>query len=955
MRIILYILLFAVFFGVQLTAQEVELEVEGGIKIGRHKTPYTLTKSDAGMIQWNALNSDFEGWNGIDWRSLTTGVIIGNDNNFSSYSPLDDRIIKGPLWSIDGNSQSALYLTPPRLGTRDTLPVVFISNNVERMRIKEDGNISIDQNLKIDSNLVVKQNVDLNTVGGETQNNGPFWVLNQQPTFLSGKLTVDHSTQMNLGVRVKGPTILDGSFKVDKDYFSIFTGLTHISDMTQSDSASFTTGALVVDGGLGIGKNINIGGNLFLGGTAAFGGPVVFASPVTIKADNESTAFNIGALIVAGGVGIGQRLNVDGVSEIFSSLDVTLATNLDDSLAVNGITNMKSSLEVERETDFKNELVVLGSTDLNKTLNVKGASTFKGSLGVSKATVIDNTLEVSENAFLMRDMNISNTASLNNTLIVNGVTTLRNNLNVQGDATFQKKVEIKSNIPSTEIGIGALSVIGGAKIDGNLYTGGKAQFNNDLYINGESILNNELHVSHNGEYVASFENSGSNNGINILLNSEAVDKNNKYISFLNSSNNIRGSIQGQTLANLSSDPVYLRQLKLYDAVISSYETQVITSSVETVLAAGFLAAASTSSTICTGFGACVSVPIPSFIAQGISYVALAATKALTLGAALNSANAVKNEFISDTRNNIGVSYQSGGADYAEWLPKKNKNDQYEAGSVVGIKNGKISLTTNNSDKVLAISTNPIIIGNMPADVYEHEYEKVAFLGQVPIIVMGKVRVGDYIIPSGANDGTAISIAPHSITAKEFSQIIGMAWSGSSKEGKKMINVAVGLNDSDIGKLMIRQLNELTEVYKQIQNCQSEVQDIRNDIAQADRVLESLVLGFSGSDSDPGENEHFNTSESHASESNPHQWFKIENRDPSTITYNKVTRDQIEEGITMAEQLFKNNGGDIDTNPFWRKVSSDKAFKETFVKKIETSLENTFHTHKKIDHDYEIKR
>ena len=58
---------------------------------------------------------------------------------------------------------------------------------------------------------------------------------------------------------------------------------------------------------------------------------------------------------------------------------------------------------------------------------------------------------------------------------------------------------------------------------------------------------------------------------------------------------------------------------------------------------------------------------------------------------------------------------------------------------------------------------------------EEDYEKVAFMGQVPVKVFGKVNMGDYIIPSGKNDGIGIAISPSKINTTNVKQIIGIAW------------------------------------------------------------------------------------------------------------------------------------------------------------------------------------
>lgn len=102
--------------------------------------------------------------------------------------------------------------------------------------------------------------------------------------------------------------------------------------------------------------------------------------------------------------------------------------------------------------------------------------------------------------------------------------------------------------------------------------------------------------------------------------------------------------------------------------------------------------------------------------------------------------------------NQGIVYGSKGADYAEWLEKENPNDTFVYGEVVGVKGGRISKNTVEADQVMSISMNPIVLGNMPTELDAGNYEKVGFLGQVPVLVVGKVKVGDYVVASGNNGG-----------------------------------------------------------------------------------------------------------------------------------------------------------------------------------------------------------
>ena len=154
------------------------------------------------------------------------------------------------------------------------------------------------------------------------------------------------------------------------------------------------------------------------------------------------------------------------------------------------------------------------------------------------------------------------------------------------------------------------------------------------------------------------------------------------------------------------------------------------------------------------------------------------TKA-TKGVALAVAGAAASQAFYFNR--IGVAYKSGSADYAEWIEKANTKVQYAPGEIVGVKDGKISYTTSDADHLLVISTNPIVLGNQPEEHLEYRYEKVAFMGQVPVRIRGEVSKGDYILPFGEHDGTGVAVSPEDILLEQIPQIIGVAWEDGNND------------------------------------------------------------------------------------------------------------------------------------------------------------------------------
>jgi hypothetical protein len=281
--------------------------------------------------------------------------------------------------------------------------------------------------------------------------------------------------------------------------------------------------------------------------------------------------------------------------------------------------------------------------------------------------------------------------------------------------------------------------------------------------------------------------SGGTQGIAITVN-ENADSDNNFVSFLDP-RGFRGRIEGQSVADVFTDPEY-DLLTAIDAI-------------EITVAGIELAGAASSANACVGLGVVACPPVPSLIA--------AATASLV---AQIARTAITQAFFW---NNLGVAYESGSADYAEWLERARPAERMEPGDIVGVAGGKVSKSTAGAHKLLVVSRAPIVLGNMPQPEEEKNYEKIAFLGQVPVKVAGPVRTGDYIIPSGLEDGTGIAVAPELMTADEFMKAVGRAWTASESPLVKYVTVAVGLDSGDIARVVRRQQAEIEALRREMRS------------------------------------------------------------------------------------------------------------------------------------------
>lgn len=144
---------------------------------------------------------------------------------------------------------------------------------------------------------------------------------------------------------------------------------------------------------------------------------------------------------------------------------------------------------------------------------------------------------------------------------------------------------------------------------------------------------------------------------------------------------------------------------------------------------------------------------------------------------------------------------SGGADFAESLPRAATHAPIGPGRIVGVKAGAVSLATRGADALLITTDRAVVVGNArlhggpPA-------ETVAMLGQVPLFVEGPVRAGDYIVPSGHDDGVGRAMRPAELDAEAAGRVVGRAWQDCPENGRRRVLVAVGVGGASVATTVL---------------------------------------------------------------------------------------------------------------------------------------------------------
>ncbi|MEM8712621.1 MAG: hypothetical protein AAGG01_16850, partial [Planctomycetota bacterium] len=298
--------------------------------------------------------------------------------------------------------------------------------------------------------------------------------------------------------------------------------------------------------------------------------------------------------------------------------------------------------------------------------------------------------------------------------------------------------------------------------------------------------------------------------------------------------NVNTQSRGQGVLVTQSNPSALQPALQLSSFATSAGHRVI-SATKTGAAAGaageFRLASSTStapsliaSTAGTGSG------VEASSAEGL---AIDANRTGNSGTILQARNSGDIEFRVDSSGDVfcDLAFNGGGADYAEWLPvAAGESRAFQKGDVVGIHGGEISHDVEDADVILVISTNPCLVGNTGgSEAPEREnHEIVAFLGQVPVRMRGRVRAGDLVLPSGRGDGTAVAVAPSDLAPARLGDVIGRAWGDATPAGDEVHRVvcAVGLERDRIAALALGAV-------------QTEVEDLRASMETILTRLEAL--------------------------------------------------------------------------------------------------------------------
>jgi len=532
---------------------------------------------------------------------------------------------------------------------------------------------------------------------------------------------------------------------------------------------------LIVQGDVGFGteaplSRLGVAGNVSIGS--------VYASTYPAPEDG---------LIVQGSLWSGvfesdYDFHVLGNSFLDGTAEITGNTKIGGTLDVDGVTTIHDLTDVPVITDFKSV----------STANFLGSFHTKGGAGVEKNLNAGVDLGVGRDAYVGRNLKVGGSANFKNLIVENYADIGRNpdpnydpDLNPtpiapitfinKGETVLEKQVRVTDASESANSTQGALVVSGGVGIAKDLNVAGQiaVDYSSNGAISSGSKASYPMYIK------------GANQGLAVHLNVNA-NKNNQYVGFWDNGGK-RGAINAETQSErlASLDYILMTLQHVFDVSDAAVE----------------LISEVTDFRVGVGLGVVTVTP-------GVAKIVYATAKIILLAVQVG---VEQSRYIQD----YGVAYNSGNADYAEWLERADPAEKFVFGDIVGVRGGKISKTIGDADMVFVISKSPIVLGNTPPPGEEERYEKCAFLGQVPVKVVGPVAMGDYILPSGRDNGLGFAVSPSQLTAEQAAKVVGVSWGSLAAGVPGYVNVAVGMPVKSGVEVLQRQQETIASMQTQV--------------------------------------------------------------------------------------------------------------------------------------------
>lgn len=694
------------------------------------------------------------------------------------------------------------------------------------------GSLTVDQETNLESSLSVNNgsptflsgelavggNVNLNNnlaVNGETQLNNALFVNNGSPTTMTGTLTVDGATDLNNTLIVDGATTLNNDLVVANASASQLTGDLTVDGITTLNNdlevtnagATTLTGTLDVDGITTLNNDLEVANasTSNLSGSLTVDGETTLNDILSVQ--NGSATTLTGTLQVGGETTLFDEVTVanNSPTELTGTLQVDGTSTFNDAVTANGATTINNDLTVTGNTilgnlttetiniqsDNANHLAVFDNlnTGNGDGILIKLGRTHGALLSNGSIASLPNPVAAELNAPLNILKNRLETANANPTLTVNEMIQLApagmqvggvTNINNLVFNEINRELSLPIAFP-TNLTIPAASLLQ----ERTIFPGASIPFVNidiprwyfpSIGLPANFTIPVPSQIPNPTEYVPALPvglpvNGLPNGNLPPLAASSfpnlstSLTKENEYITFQDVDGRKTGTIRAQSFADFRDNTIF-----------------------DNVYVLNILA----------------------------DFVGIDLVDGVTSGVV-----AITN--LIDEFNDLGVEYSSGNGDYAEWLERSNVDEYISAGDIVAVSGGKITKDLTEVEQIMVVSHRPIILGNTPSEGSEHLGNNVAFMGQVPVKVLGPVKTGDYIVADTQIRGYGKAISPRDMTAEDFVLAVGRSWEENLADGPKMINTVVGVHNGDWAQI-IQKIERKQKAYEaQFKQVQARVQ------------------------------------------------------------------------------------------------------------------------------------
>lgn len=579
--------------------------------------------------------------------------------------------------------------------------------------------------------------------------------------------------------------------------------------------------------------SIIINTNLYLAGRFRVKGSTFSDGGINTSSLNVSGDLDVGGnLLVEKQTELWEQVTIQDDLRIKHDLGQVAKFTMGGPFAGQGDAADKIGIEFDSEGAMTGGYLNLTSSHAQGySLNTVGDATIGGSLVAGAGLKVNMTVDAATPELEVNAVSttVNNKLFANKGLEVSKATKLLGSLDVNGQSTFRNDADFRGELSVAK----KFSANRGAAFGGEVSFGGKVKMNSSLHVGPTTTNENYVETNPDGTtkthwgkhtlYVSN--NSAITNGILINLDPVA-DKTNdaNYVTFVDG-NVVAGRIEGESVEELQNNGGYMADYRgaILATSVASAELARATYKIKKEISDAAHAVARGIASLLPSLG------FPSSdVGEGASNAVEAVNEgADVIEAQIDFAFAVANStsdaigfglWRADVLANAapGVTYASGAGDYAEWIEKQDKRLDFLPGEVVGVTGGLISYDTYNSDHNMVVSTKPMLLGNeIQGDMTD--YEKIAFMGQVPIRIQGQVNQGDYILPSNENNGYARAVSRDEIGFDDIPDIVGVAWESGSSDIFNVVNCSVGLDRQGSSRLVDIVQAELLDIRQSISN------------------------------------------------------------------------------------------------------------------------------------------